>query len=64
MIATENRLMLSVKVMGGGVTGQAESVRLGLARAFVKMDETNLTLLRKAGLLTRDAESKNARNQV
>jgi small subunit ribosomal protein S9 len=49
---------ISVKVMGGGVTGQAESVRLGLARAFVKMDESNLTLLRKARLLTRDARVK------
>ncbi|PKN88240.1 MAG: 30S ribosomal protein S9 [Chloroflexi bacterium HGW-Chloroflexi-8] len=49
---------VSVKVMGGGVTGQTESVRLGLARAFIKMDETNLTLLRKARLLTRDARVK------
>jgi small subunit ribosomal protein S9 len=49
---------ISVKVMGGGVTGQTESVRLGLARAFIKMDESNLTLLRKAGLLTRDARVK------
>jgi len=49
---------ISVKVMGGGVTGQTESVRLGLARAFIKMDETNLTLLRKARLLTRDARVK------
>ncbi len=49
---------VSVKVMGGGVTGQSESVRLGLARAFVKMDEANLPLLRKADLLTRDARVK------
>jgi len=49
---------ITVKVMGGGVTGQTESVRLGLARAFIKMDETNLTLLRKARLLTRDARVK------
>ncbi len=49
---------VSVKVMGGGVTGQSESVRLGLARAFVKMDESNLPLLRKMDLLTRDARVK------
>ncbi len=49
---------VSVKVMGGGVTGQSESVRLGLARAFIKMDESNLPLLRKMDLLTRDARVK------
>jgi small subunit ribosomal protein S9 len=49
---------VSVKVSGGGVNGQAESVRLGLARAFVKMNEDYLSSLRKAGLLTRDARVK------
>ena len=49
---------VSVKVSGGGVSGQAESVRLGLARAFVKMNEDNLSSLRQAGLLTRDARVK------
>ena len=49
---------VSAKVSGGGVSGQAESVRLGLARAFVKMNEDNLSSLRKAGLLTRDARVK------
>jgi small subunit ribosomal protein S9 len=49
---------VTVKVSGGGVSGQAESVRLGLARAFVKMNEDYLSSLRKAGLLTRDARVK------
>jgi small subunit ribosomal protein S9 len=49
---------VTVKVSGGGVTGQTESVRLGLARAFVKMNEDYLNSLRKAGLLTRDARVK------
>ncbi|MBE0685811.1 MAG: 30S ribosomal protein S9 [Anaerolineaceae bacterium] len=49
---------VTVKVSGGGVNGQAESVRLGLARAFVKMNEDYLSSLRKAGLLTRDARVK------
>jgi small subunit ribosomal protein S9 len=49
---------VSVKVGGGGVTGQTDSVQLGLARAFVKMDEANLSTLRKAGLLTRDPRVK------
>ncbi|PKO11436.1 MAG: 30S ribosomal protein S9 [Chloroflexi bacterium HGW-Chloroflexi-2] len=49
---------VTVKVSGGGVSGQTESVRLGLARAFVKMNEDYLSSLRKAGLLTRDARVK------
>lgn len=53
-----NTFDVTVKVSGGGVTGQAESVRLGLARAFVKMNEDYLNSLRKAGLLTRDARVK------
>ncbi|MDX9849035.1 MAG: 30S ribosomal protein S9 [Anaerolineaceae bacterium] len=53
-----NGFDVSVKVSGGGVNGQAESVRLGLARAFVKMNEDYLSSLRKAGLLTRDARVK------
>lgn len=49
---------VTVHVNGGGVTGQTDSVQLGLARAFVKMNEDNLTTLRKAGLLTRDPRVK------
>lgn len=40
---------------GGGLTGQAGALRLGIARALVKMDENLRPPLRKAGLLTRDA---------
>ena len=49
---------VTVKVSGGGVTGQVESVRLGLARAFLKMNDGYLNSLRKAKLLTRDARVK------
>jgi len=49
---------VTVKVAGGGVSGQTESVRLGLARAFVRMNEDNLPSMRKAGLLTRDPRVK------
>lgn len=45
----------SVKVRGGGVRGQAEAVRLGIARALVKFNESLKPALRKAGFLTRDA---------
>ncbi len=40
---------------GGGVSGQAGAVRLAIARALVKLDETNRKKLREFGLLTRDA---------
>ncbi len=45
-------------VEGGGFTGQAGAVSLGIARALVKLDETFLPQLREAGLLTRDSRMK------
>ena len=44
-----------VTATGGGTTGQAGAIRLGIARALVEYDETLKTDLRKAGLVTRDA---------
>lgn len=49
---------VSVKVGGGGVTGQTDAVQLGLARAFVKMNPDYVSTLRKDGLLTRDPRVK------
>jgi len=49
---------VTVVVHGGGVTGQADSVQLGLARALVKMNIDFKSMLRKDGLLTRDARVK------
>ena len=49
---------ITVKVMGGGVTGQTEAVRLGLARALVMINGDWTSALRKNGLLTRDARVK------
>ena len=40
---------------GGGTTGQAGAIRLGIARALVEYDETLKSELRKAGFMTRDA---------
>lgn len=42
-------------VRGGGSSGQAEAVRLGVARALVEIDEENKPKLKKDGLLTRDS---------
>ena len=44
-----------VNVDGGGATGQAGAIRLGVARALVKLDPTVRSELKKAGFLTRDA---------
>ena len=44
-----------VTVEGGGISGQAGAIRLGLARALVEYDETLKPALRKAGFMTRDA---------
>lgn len=43
---------------GGGVTGQADALRLGIARALVAFDAELRPVLKKAGMLTRDARIK------
>jgi small subunit ribosomal protein S9 len=45
---------IKISVDGGGIKGQAEAARLGIARALVKVNEENKPTLRKEGLLTRD----------
>lgn len=54
----QKSLDITVKVVGGGVTGQTDAVTLGLARALMKMNPDEGPLLRKAGLLTRDPRIK------
>ena len=49
---------VTVLVKGGGVTGQADAVVMGLARALVKMNAEFSPAMRKAGFLTRDARVK------
>ncbi len=49
---------VTVKVLGGGVTGQAGAVRHGLARALVQADGNFRPVLKRAGLLARDARVK------
>ena len=45
---------IAVNVKGGGTTGQAEAVRLAIARALVKMDNEHRAVLKPEGFLTRD----------
>ncbi len=49
---------IKINVKGGGQTGQAEAIRLAIARALVEVDEENKSKLRQAGFLTRDPRSK------
>jgi small subunit ribosomal protein S9 len=54
----DNGFNISVKVVGGGTTGQAEAIRHGVSRALVRADEGNKPTLRRAGFLTRDPRMK------
>ena len=47
-----------VRVAGGGIAGQAGAVRLGIARALLQLDPELRPVLKKAGMLTRDARIK------
>ena len=51
----EGMFDVRVRVRGGGLTGQCDAVRLGLARALLQHDEEARSPLREHGLLTRDA---------
>ena len=57
LVTTENSesFDLMVTVKGGGDSGQAGAIRLGIARALLKYDESLRGTLKKAGYLTRDA---------
>jgi small subunit ribosomal protein S9 len=52
---TVDKFDVVVTATGGGTTGQAGAIRLGIARALVEYDDTLKSELRKAGFMTRDA---------
>ena len=45
---------IKVNVFGGGVTGQAEAIRLAISRVLIELDPENRAILKPEGLLTRD----------
>lgn len=55
---TADRYDIDANVRGGGITGQAGAVRLGIARALCGEDDEFRPRLKKAGMLTRDAREK------
>ena len=58
VVGGDGKYSVMAKVVGGGVTGQADAVSHGLSRALCQVSEEFKPLLRKAGLLTRDPRVK------
>ena len=54
----DGKVDVTVQVKGGGITGQTDAVRLGLARAIVKHDEEQRPTMRAGGHLSRDPRKK------
>lgn len=57
-VGGDTRWDLTASVKGGGLTGQAGAIRLGVARALLVYDETLRKTLRSSGYLTRDPRKK------
>jgi len=54
LTSNEDTYDVKVNVYGGGITGQAEAIRLALSRVMCEVDEEHRTVLKPEGLLTRD----------
>ena len=57
-LGLEKNFDIIVLVKGGGLTGQAQAIQLGLARLLCKMDQENRPILKPFGFLTRDSRIK------
>jgi small subunit ribosomal protein S9 len=57
-LGADNQFDVVARITGGGVTGQAGALRLGIARALILVDPDNRLTLKRAGFLTRDARVK------
>jgi small subunit ribosomal protein S9 len=57
-LGAENQFDVVARISGGGVTGQAGALRLGVTRALILVDPENRPPLKKAGFVTRDARIK------
>jgi small subunit ribosomal protein S9 len=58
VVGIEGKYDVIATVDGGGITGQAGAIRLGIARALLQLDAALRSTLKKAGLLTRDPRAK------
>jgi len=59
--ATESRYDVDASIHGGGASGQAGALRLGIARGLVELEPELRDTLKKAGYLTRDPRKKEAK---
>ena len=57
-LSLENQFDIVALVNGGGLTGQAQAIQLGVARLLCSMDKENRPILKPFGFLTRDARIK------
>ena len=57
-VSAEGKYDIFVNVIGGGLTGQAGAIRLGIARALLQSEPETRPALKKAGFLTRDPRAK------
>jgi small subunit ribosomal protein S9 len=55
---TDGKFNITVNVKGGGITGQAEAIRLGISRALLEVSDDFRKILSQEGLLTRDPRMK------
>jgi len=58
ILGVESAYDINVKAVGGGLSGQADAIKLGIARALCRVDPLNRQLLKLKGYLTRDARIK------
>ncbi|MBP5257868.1 MAG: 30S ribosomal protein S9 [Prevotella sp.] len=57
LLEAEGKYDIKVNVYGGGFTGQSQALRLGIARALVKVNAEDKKVLKDAGFLTRDSRA-------
>ena len=58
LLEVDGKYDVIVNVIGGGYTGQAGAIRLGIARALLEAEENSRPALKEAGFLTRDPRAK------
>lgn len=58
LVGVNGQFDMEIKVLGGGLSGQAGAIRFGLARALLQANEEYRPMLKKAGFLTRDPRMK------
>ena len=61
MTETDEAYDIDATIDGGGISGQAGALRLGITRALIELDPEQRDLLKKAGFLTRDAREKESK---